>query len=395
VGALRLFLAYGVFLDHDCHQLANYGLACDPRWAFNILGGRSVYFFYIVSGFLISYVLEGKYSRARSGTYDFYKSRFLRIYPLWWVVVAVCAYLAAAAWPTNPFQVLGAIVLFGSDWSAFMRALGYLNVVLFPPLSEIGWTLGAELAFYLLAPWLLRSNRIALIVFAGSSATRIVAYYAVGPHAETYVAWSYAFLPATFMFFLLGHFARCVPWVDAAGLWPSGALLVAVLVLSYYGDPVTDDGRISYSAAVMFAVALPGIFAATKNNRIYNWLGDLTYPLYLFHGIVLAQLFATWPFIGSPGVMLLYWVKTFPSQYQAGATLFAVSLAICLLAALLVHVLCETPMRSLCSQVVTLAENSVARLRSRLRSAAPLTADDKSQERAAFEQTSVDPALSR
>jgi peptidoglycan/LPS O-acetylase OafA/YrhL len=393
VGALRLFLAYGVVLGHDCGQLANYGLACDIRWAFNIVNGRSVYFFYIVSGFLMSYVLELKYSQTRNGTYQFYRSRFLRIYPLWWILVAVSAYLAAASWPTNPFQVLGVTVLFESDWTAFMRARGYLNVLLFPPFTEIGWTLGAELTFYLFAPWLLRSDRAALIVFVGSAVTRVVVYYTIGRHAQTYVAWSYFFPPATFMFFLLGHFARRVPLVGAAGPWPSVALLVAVLLLSYHGDRITDDGMISYSAAVMFAVALPGIFEATKNSRVFNWLGDLTYPLYLIHSLVLAQLYANWWFIGSPGAMLLGWVRTFPSQYQASATLFAVSLGVCLLVALLVHLLCEIPMRSLCSRIVTMVENGVARMRSWRLRVAPTPVEDKSQQRG-FEATGVDAALS-
>ena len=44
----------------------------------------------IVSGFLISFVLKEKYEPDLKGTLAFYRSRFLRIYPLWWAVVAIC-----------------------------------------------------------------------------------------------------------------------------------------------------------------------------------------------------------------------------------------------------------------------------------------------------------------
>src|SRR5258708_17904710 len=46
-----------------------------------------------------------------------------------------------------------------------------------------------------------------------------------------------------------------------------------------------------YAAVVLFALALPGIFEATKNNRVSNWLGDLTYPLYLTHYMTMSALF--------------------------------------------------------------------------------------------------------
>ena len=91
MGALRLFLAYGVVLDHLRGFLIEHGMSWHADWALGVVGGGSVYFFYIISGFLMSYVLESKYPRTQAGTYQFYKSRFLRIYPLWWAVVAVCA----------------------------------------------------------------------------------------------------------------------------------------------------------------------------------------------------------------------------------------------------------------------------------------------------------------
>jgi len=45
--------------------------------------GHAVYLFYIISGFLISYALEKKYNLISGGTIEFYKARFIRIYPLY------------------------------------------------------------------------------------------------------------------------------------------------------------------------------------------------------------------------------------------------------------------------------------------------------------------------
>src|ERR1700732_4677997 len=88
------------------------------------------------------------------------------------------------------------------------------------------------MTFYLLAPWLLRSDRLALAALVGSMAVRIVVFFVVGPHALTwitYIIWSYFFLPSTFMFFMLGHLARRVPYVGTAGPWPAFAILIAAV----------------------------------------------------------------------------------------------------------------------------------------------------------------------
>ena len=145
------------------------------------------------------------------------------------------------------------------------------------------------MTFYLLAPWLLRSDRLALAALVGSMAVRVVVFFVVGPHAPafaTYIIWSYFFLPSTFMFFMLGHLARRVPYIGTAGPWPAFAILIAAVwfVSRDHWAPAGDWFPINdYAAAVLFALALPGVFEATKNNRLSNWLGDLTYPLYLTH----------------------------------------------------------------------------------------------------------------
>ncbi len=68
-----------------------------------------------------------------------------------------------------------------------------------------------------------------------------------------------------------------------------------------------------YAAVVLFALALPGIFEATKNNRVSNWLGDLTYPLYLTHDMTMSALFGLWGLVGAPGLAFVNFAKSFSS----------------------------------------------------------------------------------
>jgi peptidoglycan/LPS O-acetylase OafA/YrhL len=70
-----------------------------------------------------------------------------------------------------------------------------------------------------------------------------------------------------------------------------GLLCVAVALGFQAGNQVTFDGWLSHLLPVCFALALPGIFAATKDSRLFDFLGDLTYPLYLTHGLTIPLLF--------------------------------------------------------------------------------------------------------
>ena len=353
MGAIRLFLAYGVVLGHECDTARNFQITCDASWTLNVIGGRSVVFFYIVSGFLMSYVLDSKYPRTKAGTYQFYKSRFLRIYPLWWAMVVFSTVTVSAAWlHQSPLGIFSAIFLFGSDWLVPFAHYPDQYFGFFPFRTEIGWTLGAEMTFYLLAPWLLRSG-FAWLSLHWSALWRSELSCSLwsSPHPPsfaTYIIWSYFFLPSTFMFFMLGHLARRVPYI--ADCRPVARVCDShrcrVVCLSDHWGPAGDWFRINdYAAAVLFALALPGIFEATKNNRVSNWLGDLTYPLYLTHDMTMSALFGLWGLVGVPGMAFVNFAKSFSSPYTTGVVLFVLVAIACLLVALIVHVLVELPLR--------------------------------------------------
>src|ERR1700677_2141016 len=99
MGPLRLFLAAGVLTAHFGLFIKDYGVAQpDTRWTLKIQAGHSVVLFYVVSGFLMSYVLANKYKATTGGALDFYQARFLRIFPLWWAVLLVVVW-STLGWP--------------------------------------------------------------------------------------------------------------------------------------------------------------------------------------------------------------------------------------------------------------------------------------------------------
>jgi peptidoglycan/LPS O-acetylase OafA/YrhL len=295
MGGIRLFLALAVLVEHFSQQvLAPNGMDSDPAWMLNVDGARAVLLFYTISGFLISYVLHEKYGVDRNGTRAFFRSRFLRIYPLWWAVLifTILFDLWRGASSLIPSNLIPAVLLFGLDWIIPLRNFPDFDWTILPPGTSVAWTLGAEATFYLMAPLILRSNRLALALLLASAAIRGAILATVARSDPGFANLTFFFFPATFMFFLLGHFGAVVCRYRSINLVGSLGLLCLAAALCYQaGNQVTFDGWLSHLLPVCFALALPGIFAATKDNRLFNFLGDLTYPLYLTHGVTIPLLF--------------------------------------------------------------------------------------------------------
>ncbi len=347
MGGIRLFLACGVFFLHFKEQvLTPAGLPGNPIWLSNLIGGRAVIFFYIVSGFLISYGLNHKYPQSPSGIRAFYHSRFLRIYPLWWVVLLICVLITPYPW-TGPAAAKLAVasVLIGSDWIVAFWHYPVPYWSLFPAGSEIGWTLGAELAFYLLAPWVLRSHRFVVALFIVSLAVRAFALSTIAPEDPAYKTWSYLFFPSILVFFLLGHMAEKLYRSHPIGLPASVVLLVVAAVAAWWLDNSTSVGSPWFHvAALCFAAALPGVFAATKDSRVSNFLGNLTYPLYLTHSLVISEVFSG--YLRPTGASLIAASKMFDSISLRSIFITGSTFVIALCVAAATHVAIELRARA-------------------------------------------------
>jgi peptidoglycan/LPS O-acetylase OafA/YrhL len=344
MGAIRLLLAAGVMLAHLNDRFASHGIAANGAWVFYLWSSRAVLFFYVVSGFLISYVLHEKYPTSTSGTFAFYRSRFLRIYPLWWAVLATAALLTVYNnEPSDqfPLSLIPSALLFGTDWLAAYRCYTQTHFLSFPPDLGIAWTLGAELTFYVFAPLLLRRNKMALMVLGISAACR-AAVLIFQPGNDVQVSsLSYFFLPTTIMFFLLGHFGFVLHRRLGLSAVVSLSLLAVSLILSCW-----DSAGIStwsfHLAAACFALSLPGLFALTKDSRVLNFCGDLTYPLYLTHVMVMGVF---------PWSLFINNAEPFGHPQLLIVAFSLVALA----AAWAIHVLVENPMRLITNKAIDAA----------------------------------------
>jgi peptidoglycan/LPS O-acetylase OafA/YrhL len=315
MGLIRLLLALSVLRTH-----AQVGLLGENL----VPGNLAVECFYLISGFYMAMVLNEKYV-LRQDYLIFLQQRFFRLYPTYFTALFLTlildgissAYRAApsgyyafvSSHALDPLTILAAgaanLFIFGQDLMLFFGlgpdgSLYFTSNFVVEPVPAWrllivpqAWSLGVEVAFYLLAPLLLRKSIPFLLgLIVASLALRFSFAHFLGWFHDP---WSYRFFPFELAFFLLGSVAYRIygsrrtlcenasPYLG----WLRWPLLLALLnYLHVFGDG-------EWGAVIMFALCfllLPFLFLATKTSSFDKLLGELSYPLYLTHLVALQYL---------------------------------------------------------------------------------------------------------
>ena len=173
LSALRFVAAALVVFDHAQAYRFMFGLAyqLDHHHALAALSSASVRFFFVLSGYLITYLLFTEKDRyATISLRRFYLRRGLRIWPLYYTVFLAGLLL-------HQLPTLRALVAptFGADlpWNvvlylAFLPNLASALALSFPYVGQ-AWSVGTEEQFYLFWPLVVRwlSRRQAVVFMIG------------------------------------------------------------------------------------------------------------------------------------------------------------------------------------------------------------------------------------
>ena len=306
MGSLRTLFAIAVVFAHS--------------YGYVFVGGRNaVQLFYMISGFLISYVIVER--KAYSSIKSFYINRYLRLYPIYITVatLTLIAFLIAAfvlnknveffsiyynaPFLANALLVFSNISLFLQDWVMFagveknqlVFATNFFksDVVLYKGhLVPQAWTLGVELSFYLIAPFILPKRKILVTLLSLSIALRIYLIY-IGLGRQD--PWTYRFFPTELALFLLGALSHQVilPFyrnifskenIERYSTFSTYFLILVTLV--FWLIPVNELIK-SVALFAIFIALMPLTFLFQSKRDWDKWVGDLSYPVYISHMLVI------------------------------------------------------------------------------------------------------------
>jgi peptidoglycan/LPS O-acetylase OafA/YrhL len=152
------------------------------------------------------------------------------------------------------------------------------------------WSLSVELMFYLCAPFILRNRSLLYSCLALSPIARSAAMLSGFGLADP---WSYRFFPFELSLFLMGALAHQIllPRVErlCEAVPRLETVAVAALVVTILALPMTGEDILLKKVILLLVMtfALPFLFIFQKHNSWDRAIGELSYPVYICHWLMI------------------------------------------------------------------------------------------------------------
>lgn len=286
IDGLRGYLAFFVFLHHcfiwEVYRKTNEWKPPSSN-LFNHFGETSVVFFFMITAFLfISKLLNTK----QSFDWAYYiKSRFFRLFPAYIVtgltVVFIAFYNTNFNLNTNYSETIKSLV----SW-IFFTINGPLNFNSFQNTyiinAGVAWTLPYEWIFYLLLPFIglfmrIKASLKVLAVF-GLLLSIIIYFNGIS------IKHMYAFLFGILVAFMI-HKYPSNSILSSNKISIFGLLLLIISV--YYFNSGRKFIPLLFSAFIFLIIVYRNSFFNILSSNFSRKFGQITYSLYLIHGLVL------------------------------------------------------------------------------------------------------------
>ena len=317
LNGLRFFAAMAVAASHVELMKQYHGLPnAYDKPAIYELGRLGVTLFFVLSGYLITYLLLVE--KQRTGTIDvrrFYVRRVLRIWPLYFALVLaaflILPRIEAFAVPKYT-EALGGH--FAATFPLFLLFLPQLALSIYEPVpfAEPAWSIGVEEQFYLLWPLLLRrSTRFVtlavttIVVVVGARHLALAMATSQRADEAALLLWNrvinYLYFTRIECMAIGGLFAWVVfakketllRFLHHPVTQIATYALTAYLLVTDRHKPIFDYGWYS----VCFGVLILNISTSPRslvrmNGRVFDFLGNISFAIYMLHEIAIQAVLA-------------------------------------------------------------------------------------------------------
>jgi len=309
LNGLRFFAAFAVIITHI--ELIKGQMDCPNLYSTNKLifelGGLGVVFFFVLSGFLITYLLLKE--KELTDTIDvkkFYIRRILRIWPLYFLIVILGFFVL----PHFHFMEIPFFSKFNTHLSIlnmilFLVMLPNLAFAIFKPLPHIGqlWSIGVEEQFYLLWPWVVKNSKnilrtLCIIVLILFLLKVIVLFLFLSDPTNPDLLILKKFIAmlkiesmaiggvGAWMVFKKKYFYKLL-----SNYFLFGAIASVLLLIYFTPNMLQDASFLVYSVLfliIILNVSLHETSAIKIENKFFVFLGTISYGLYMYHLMIVS-----------------------------------------------------------------------------------------------------------
>jgi peptidoglycan/LPS O-acetylase OafA/YrhL len=272
IGSWRFFLAFLVVISH--------------LWK-DMIGGPAAYAvwgFYVLSGFLMTLVLNEKYGPSINGLKRYTYNRFLRIYPLYWIA-SLLGFLALIVLPSYGISLSSLNPQFALPLSL---ADYWHNITLIPVfggdnfLVPVSGALATEIGAYILMPFIAFSRLAAILGLILSLISNIKLGLTIDDFAMNFATRYSSFL-SCYMAFTFGaityhyrnQFEKFKLPILSVTIW----IIHSFLGMKFNLYPWVYGLYLSIGLSAWVTISLIKVSV----GKLDRYLGDLSYPVYLFH----------------------------------------------------------------------------------------------------------------
>ncbi len=306
LNGLRFVAAMFVFVSHVEAVKNNFNIFNNTLAPFfDTIGKLGVVLFFVLSGLLITYLLLNEESQEQTiSVKKFYIRRILRIWPLYFLIVAFALFVAPrmdffhlnnceSGLSSNTTLPISLLFLF------FLPngVISYFGVV---PYAVQTWSIGVEEQFYLTWPWLVKKvkNRAVLFpaVFIVYNVIKIVliALQHKSPVFKILLQFWYYF---NIDCMALGAMAAYVAFYKKENIQrvlfhPVTQVITLVLLAVLIGFGYQFRYMHFEIYGILFTTVVINLAFNPKTilkleNRVFNYLGKISYGIYMYHFIAL------------------------------------------------------------------------------------------------------------
>ena len=285
-GIFRLLLALGVVAHHTLiFALVGH------------VGHYAVFCFFALSGFLMTKVLQERYGYDAGGLRRYLVNRALRIYPPYWVALALgLAVLALGLPPAGSFRLPAT----ADQWLRNVALFGLHAGVPARPVSP-AWSLHVELCFYVLMGLGLSRWRWSTALWWAASAAWVVLSFSQGSgegaRFATLQGASIAFASGACCHHFLGE--RRLP--TAVTALACVALAVWFVASRRWVDPAGAGLYVALGLGLVVIRGLAPLRATGWLARVDTGAGQLSYPIFVVHAPLVPLVGAWWGAKIGPG----------------------------------------------------------------------------------------------